>query len=144
MHDCGFRDDCCKNCFRTKDEVSQWKSLGALEKKQVLERAHAHRLTVIGATITPVEDTTQQGYYTPANEAARQEVNQWIRTGRAYDAVVDFDMLLRDPSRPTKLHLPLASPDFIHPNEAGYREMGRAIDPALFSARAAATATAAR
>ena len=113
-------------------------------QKQVLERAHAHRLTVIGATITPVEDTTQQGYYTPANEAARQEVNQWIRTGRAYDAVVDFDMLLRDPIRPTKLHLPLASPDFIHPNEAGYREMGRAIDPALFSARAAATATAAR
>ena len=99
--------------------------------KQIIERAHAQGLKVIGATITPIEDTTFAGYYTPANEAARQAVNQWIRTSKAYDAVIDFDALLRDPGRPTRLQQPLASSDYIHPNDAGYRAMANAISLSL-------------
>ena len=94
---------------------------------QIIERAHARGLTIIGATITPIEDTTFAGYYTPANEAARQTVNQWIRTSKAYDGVIDFDALLRDGSRPTKLQQPLASSDYIHPNDAGYQAMAAAV-----------------
>jgi lysophospholipase L1-like esterase len=103
--------------------------------KQIIERAHAHGLKIIGATITPIEDTTFQGYYTPSNEAARQAVNQWIRTNKAYDGLIDFDALLRDSDRPTKLQLPLASSDFIHPNDAGYRTMGNAVNLDLFKSR---------
>jgi lysophospholipase L1-like esterase len=103
--------------------------------KQIIERAHARGLTIIGATVTPIEDTTFQGYYTPSNEAARQAVNQWIRTSKAYDGVIDFDALLRDANRPTKLQLPLASSDFIHPNDEGYRAMGNAVSLDLFKAR---------
>ena len=105
--------------------------------KQIIERAHARGLTIIGATITPIEDTTFAGYYTPSNEAARQAVNQWIRTSKAYDGVIDFDALLRDANRPTKLQLPLASSDFIHPNDMGYRAMGNAVNLDLFKARPA-------
>jgi lysophospholipase L1-like esterase len=100
--------------------------------KQIIERARTHGLKIIGGTITPIEDTTFVGYYTPANEAARQAVNQWIRTSHAYDAVVDFDALLRDPARPTRLQLPYAASDFIHPNDAGYRLMANAISLDLF------------
>jgi lysophospholipase L1-like esterase len=107
--------------------------------KQIIERAHSRGLTIIGATITPIEDTTFAGYYTPSNEAARQAVNQWIRTSKTYDGVVDFDALLRDSSRPTKLQLPLASSDFIHPNDAGYRTMGNAVSLDLFKARPSTT-----
>ena len=96
--------------------------------KQIIERAHARGLKIIGATITPIEDTTFAGYYTPSNEAARQSVNQWIRTSKAYDGVIDFDALLRDSNRPTKLQLPLASSDFIHPNDDGYRTMANAVN----------------
>lgn len=95
--------------------------------KQIIERAHARGLKIIGATITPIEDTTFAGYYTPSNEAARQAVNQWIRTGKAYDGVIDFDALLRDSSRPTRLQQPLASSDYIHPNDAGYQAMAGAV-----------------
>ncbi len=96
--------------------------------KQIIDRARARGLTIIGATVTPIEDTTFAGYYTPSNEAARQAVNRWIRTSKAYDGVIDFDALLRDSNRPTKLQLSLASPDFIHPNDEGYRAMGNAVN----------------
>jgi lysophospholipase L1-like esterase len=93
---------------------------------------------VIGATLTPIEDTTFEGYYTPAHEAARQEVNRWIRTGNVYDAVIDFDAAVRDPTRPTRLQERYASPDFIHPNDAGYRAMADVIDVGLFRPRGTA------
>ena len=49
-----------------------------------------------------MEGTTFNGYFTPEHEAARQALNQWIRTSNAYDAVVDFDAALRDPNHPTR------------------------------------------
>jgi lysophospholipase L1-like esterase len=99
---------------------------------QIVERARTRGLKVIGATITPIEDTSFAGYDTASNEAARQAVNRWIRTSGAYDAVIDFDALLRDPSRPSRLQVPLAAADFIHPNDAGYRAMAAAVSLDLF------------
>jgi lysophospholipase L1-like esterase len=99
--------------------------------KQIIERAKARGLKVIGATIAPIEDTIFAGYYTPANEAARQAVNRWIRTGKAYDGIVDFDAVLRDPARPARLLEKYATVDFIHPNDAGYRAMAEAVDLGL-------------
>ena len=104
---------------------------------QIIERAHARGLKIIGATITPIEDTTFAGYYMPSNEAARQAVNQWIRTSKAYDGVIDFDAWLRDANRPTKLQQPYASSDNIHPNDAGYRAMAGAVSLDLFRPRGA-------
>jgi lysophospholipase L1-like esterase len=60
-------------------------------------------------------------------------VNEWIRRGNAYDAVVDFDRATRDPSDPKKLLAAFDSCDHLHPNDAGYRAMADAVDPALFS-----------
>ena len=105
--------------------------------RQIIGRARARGLVVIGATLTPIEDTSFEGYYTPGHEAARQTVNQWIRTGGAYDAFVDFDAVVRDAARPTRLQSQYASPDFIHPNDAGYRAMADAVDIGLFRPPAA-------
>lgn len=60
--------------------------------QQILLRAHAHRLRVIGATITPYMGSE---YYHPdaGNEADRQAVNRWIRAAGHFDAVIDFDAL---------------------------------------------------
>src|SRR5690349_22936517 len=59
-------------------------------------------------------------------EAIRQAVNQWIRTSRAFDAVVDFDAVLRDPARPARLRGDYDPGDHIHPNDLGNQEIGRA------------------
>ena len=68
----------------------------------------------------------------PILEAKRQAVNHWIRTSKAYDAVIDFDKALRDPSHPSRLLPKYDGGDHVHPNDAGYRAMTDAIDLSLF------------
>jgi lysophospholipase L1-like esterase len=62
----------------------------------------------------------------------RQAVNQWIRANRAFDGVIDFDAVVRDPDHPSRLLSRLASDDHLHPNDAGYQAMADAIDLSLF------------
>jgi lysophospholipase L1-like esterase len=100
--------------------------------RQLISRAHAHGLKLIGATISPFEGVDLPGYYSESKEATRQAVNKWIRTSGSFDGVIDFDAVLRDPAHPTRLLPRLASKDHLHPNDAGYRAMADAIDLALF------------
>jgi len=80
-------------------------------------------------TLTPLYGAA---YYTEVGETKRQALNEWIRTGKAYDAVIDFDRVTRDPENP-KMFLPIYdSCDHLHPNDAGYRAMADAIDLSLF------------
>ena len=98
-------------------------------QKQLIERAHARGLKIYGATLTPFDGAA---YFTPEGEAKRKAVNDWIRTGKAYDGVIDFDMVTRDPAAPTKFLPIYDSGDHLHPNDAGYKAMGEAVDLALF------------
>ena len=100
--------------------------------KQVIARAHAQGLAIYGATLTPFEGTTFPGYFSAAGEAKRQAVNAWIRTSNAFDAVIDFDRAVRDPSRPARMLPAFDSGDHLHPNDAGYQAMADAIDLRLF------------
>ena len=99
---------------------------------QIIERAHARGLRIYGCTLTPFEGTFP-GYYTPEGEVKRETVNKWIRTSDAYDAVIDFDKAVRDPSHPTRMLAAYDSGDHLHPNDAGYMAMANAIDLSLFS-----------
>ena len=71
--------------------------------RQLISRAHARGVKVIGATITPCEGVEIPGYYSEAKEATRQAVNKWIRTSGAFDRVIDFDAVVRDPNHPSQL-----------------------------------------
>ena len=73
-------------------------------------------------------------YYTDTGEAKRQAVNQWIRTSKAFDAVIDFDAATRDPNDPKKFLAAYDSCDHLHPSDAGYKAMADAIDLGLFKA----------
>jgi lysophospholipase L1-like esterase len=97
--------------------------------KQLIDRAHARGLKVYGATLTPFEGAA---YWTSEGEAKRQALNEWIRTSKAYDAVIDFDQVTRDPAAPTKFLPAYDSGDHLHPGDAGYRAMGEAVDLKLF------------
>jgi lysophospholipase L1-like esterase len=100
--------------------------------QQIADRAHAHRLKIFGATITAFEGSPD---YTEQGEAARQAVNRWIRTSGAFDGVVDFDAVTRDPARPTHLLASVESSGHLHPSDAGYAVMGDSIDLNLFAGR---------
>ncbi|MBV9336200.1 MAG: hypothetical protein JO243_09940, partial [Solirubrobacterales bacterium] len=86
---------------------------------------------IIGGTLTPDENTTIAGYYTPAKELTREAVNQWIRTSHAFDGVIDFDRAVRDPTDPHRLLPAYDSGDHLHPNDAGYSAMGNAVPLSL-------------
>jgi lysophospholipase L1-like esterase len=100
--------------------------------QQIILRAHAHGLRVYGATITPYVGSN---YYHPGplSEADRQTVNQWTRAPGHFDAVIDFDAVVRDPEHPDQLLPAFDCGDHLHPSPAGYKAMGAAISLDLFA-----------
>ncbi len=98
--------------------------------QQIIARARAHGTKVYGATIMPCEGVNT---YTEEGEAVRQAVNRWIRTSRAFDAVIDFDQLMRDPNHPAKMRAEYDSGDHVHPGAAGYKAMADYIPLELLS-----------
>jgi len=106
--------------------------------KQLIEQAHARGLKIYGATLTPFWGAA---YFTEVGEAKRQALNEWIRNGKGYDGVVDFDKATRDPNDPKKLLEKYDSCDYLHPSDAGYKAMGDAIDLSLFRNGPAAAAS---
>lgn len=118
-----------RGIIRTPDEI-----IAGYE--QLIERAHLHSIKVIGSPLTPFENafrgTPNQGYFTPEKEAKRIAINQWIRTSGAFDGLIDFEHVLADPAHPSAIAPRYDSGDHLHPNDAGYKAMGEAIDLKLF------------
>ncbi|MBN1481731.1 SGNH/GDSL hydrolase family protein [candidate division KSB1 bacterium] len=97
--------------------------------EHMIDLAHAEGILVYGATLLPFGGSF---YDSAEREAARQTVNEWIRNSGRFDAVIDLDAALRDPTNPLRL-LPAADTgDFLHPNETGHRMMAEAVDLTLF------------
>jgi lysophospholipase L1-like esterase len=107
--------------------------------RQLIARAHAHDMRIIGATLTPFEDTFRGnplfGYYSEEKEAKRQAVNQWIRTSGAFDGVIDFDAVTRDPNDPKHIRAEFDSGDHLHPQDTGYKAMADSIDLELLGVK---------
>jgi lysophospholipase L1-like esterase len=113
-----------------EQEVSAQQIIAGMQ--QIIERVSGRGARIIGGTLTPFEGTIYAGFYTADGEAKRQTVNRWIRTSNAFNAVVDFDAVLRDPRHPSRLRAEVDSGDHIHPNDDGYRRMADAINLTLF------------
>jgi lysophospholipase L1-like esterase len=99
---------------------------------QLVDRAHAHGIRFIAATLTPFAESfkgsPRSAYYTPAKEKIRESVNRWIRGNKSVDGLIDFDKLLADPKNSNKLNPAYNCGDNLHPNDAGYQAMANAVD----------------
>jgi lysophospholipase L1-like esterase len=96
--------------------------------KMLIARAHAKGLKIWGATLLPNAGVRKPFIRTEAGVAKRQAINAWVRSSGAFDAVVDFEQVMRDPAHPDQLLPAYDSGDHLHPNNAGYRAMAAAID----------------
>jgi lysophospholipase L1-like esterase len=96
---------------------------------QMVERAHAHGIKVIGATLTPYGGA---GYSYPPGQQIVETLNNWIRTGGVVDGYVDFYKATQDPANPTHFAAFADSGDHLHPKDAGYKAMADSIDLNLF------------
>lgn len=103
--------------------------------QQLIARAHANDIRIVGATLTPFADTFEdgplEGYYDEAKETKRLEINDWIRNSGAFDDVIDFDAAVQDPQAPDHILADYDSGDHLHPNDAGYEAMAQSIDLSL-------------
>jgi lysophospholipase L1-like esterase len=97
--------------------------------RQLIDRAHARGVKVIGATIAPYEGAM---YYSAEGEAVRSAINTWIRSGGAFDAVFDFDAAFRDPAKPTQMAAALHAGDHLHGSDAGYEAIAKSINLSVF------------
>lgn len=100
--------------------------------QQLIALARLHQVRIIGATMPPFEGalagTPFAGHYSRDKERVRRAVNHWLRTAGAFDAVVDFDAVLRDPAHPARLLPAYDSGDHLHPGDAGYQAMADAVE----------------
>lgn len=97
--------------------------------KQMIGVAHANGIFVYGATILPMKGSS---YFSTDHESIRQTVNEWIRNSDTFDAVIDLDMAMRNPSDTLSLRPEADTGDRLHPNETGHRMMADAVDLSLF------------
>jgi lysophospholipase L1-like esterase len=98
--------------------------------RQMIARAHAHGVKIYAATIMPYEGAS---YWSPAGEALRQRINQWMRTSKEWDGFVDFDAVWRDPAKPTQIKAGMGAADHLHGSDAGYAALGDSIPLNLFN-----------
>ncbi|MFF8675324.1 SGNH/GDSL hydrolase family protein [Streptomyces sp. NPDC015242] len=97
--------------------------------RQLIARARARGVRVYAPTLTPYEGDE---IFTPEGERVRRRVNEWIRTSGAFDAVMDFDAVWRDPAHPGRIRDGFHAGDHLHGSDAGCRALGDSIDLALF------------
>lgn len=97
--------------------------------RQLLVRAHERGIKVIAMTILPFEGA---GYYSPEREAMRMAVNDWFRSSREFDGVIDMEKVVADPGNPRRIASDLQGGDNLHPDGRGETKMGEAIDLRLF------------
>jgi lysophospholipase L1-like esterase len=93
--------------------------------RRLIAEAHARGVKILGGTLLPFQGSRN---CTPAGETKREALNRWIRTGRAFDGVLDFARVLADPLDPLRLNPAYDSGDHLHPNDAGYRAMAAAVN----------------
>jgi lysophospholipase L1-like esterase len=98
--------------------------------RQIIARAHASGIKVYIATMPPFAGSV---YYDSSKEQVRQAANNWIRSSGEFDAMIDFDRVLRDPGAPSRLLPAYDSGDHLHPNNTGYQVMGNTVPLLLFS-----------
>jgi lysophospholipase L1-like esterase len=116
---------------KPEEEVTADQMIAGL--KQLAMRARTAGIKIFGAPLTPFENETfLPGAWNPERERTRQAVNEWVREGGAFDAVIDFDIALRDPEHPTSMLPSYDCGDHLHPSDLGYNKMGDAIDLSLF------------
>jgi lysophospholipase L1-like esterase len=127
----GINDITAADIFTTpRDKVSAQQIIDGM--KSLIARAHKKGIKIWGATILPRAGATRRPQ-TTEGEAKRQAINAWIRTSGAFDAVIDFEQVVRDPAKPDHLNPAFDSGDHTHPNDAGYKAMAASIDLRLLT-----------
>jgi len=116
------------NMHRTaEDAITEQQLLDAYTT--LANKVHSTGLKFIVATMTPYQGAK---YYSEDGEQIREHVNQFLRTSKLFDGVIDFDKITSDPEHPLMFLPKYDSGDHLHPSDAGYTAMAAGINLKLF------------
>ena len=104
--------------------------------QEIVTRATERGIKVIGTTIITRNPQPGRGLppnlgFGPAENAGRHEINAWIQQNPDLDAILDFDVVIKDDANRDLINL-IYDCDGIHPNVFGHAAMGQAIDLGIF------------
>lgn len=116
--------------IKTQKEAEEVAKELILAYDNMITKAHSQGILVYGATILPF---AKSFYDNEHRQLARDKVNDWIRNSQRFDAVIDFDRIMQNPSNIKTILSDMHDNDFLHPNEAGYKRMGESVDLSLFN-----------
>lgn len=97
--------------------------------RMLISRAHLHDLRIVGCTLPPVAGAPM---CPPELAHQHRRLNEWIRDGGEFDAVVDVETALHDPADPGRMRADLVTADGVHPSDAGHAAIADAFDLNLF------------
>ncbi|MFV5364349.1 SGNH/GDSL hydrolase family protein [Acinetobacter oleivorans] len=117
--------------FAPKQQIPSFEALTE-GYKRVVKEAHEQGIQVIGATLLPfsgaLPNTPLDNYYQPNKDELRQRINQWMRTSKTFDGVLDLEQGLKDSKHSDRLNLIYDSGDHLHPNDRGNQQMANLVD----------------
>jgi lysophospholipase L1-like esterase len=106
--------------------------------KDIIARVKAKGIKIIGVTIIP-RDSVVPGIpdtgWNDAKTKIKNEVNDWIRKQAGFDAVLDFDKIVRDPGNPDIINIAYDCSDGVHPSPFGYFLLGKSVELGLFKGK---------
>ncbi|WP_338889993.1 SGNH/GDSL hydrolase family protein [Aeromonas rivipollensis] len=98
--------------------------------RQLLRMAREYNIRMTGVTLVPLRGTGEYGiehFYQPEKEIVRQAVNHWMRTSGEFDAVIDSDLLVREPESISRLSAHYDVGDHLHLNLEGHLRVALSV-----------------
>ena len=126
------------NDFSKNGNASVEAVTSALQRSVAHLREKQPGLRIVGATVISALGSTSPAHGFAEQDQKRRALNDFIRTSKLFDGVVDFDAETLDPQsgglKPEFVpESTMGGPgDKLHPNRTGYLAMGQAIDLGLF------------
>ena len=130
----GINDFGAANATADAVQEGYTKGVGYLRQKMPGVRIYA-------ATLTSALNSTIASHGRPEVDAKRKALNEFLRTSKIFDGVIDFDKATLDPAtgevKPEfQPNSSIGGPgDKLHPNRAGYAAMANAIDLPMITGR---------
>jgi lysophospholipase L1-like esterase len=131
-------NDFSKNGNASADEVTN-----AYKRSIAHLRKARPDMRIIGATVVSALGSSSAAHGSTEQDDKRKALNDFIRSSKLFDGVIDFDKTVTDPqSGGLKAEFVPESTtggpgDKLHPNRTGYLAMGQAIDLNLMKPRPA-------
>ena len=112
------------NKFRPMSDMPSFDDLKTGVEKLYVADCRKRNLKVYSGTLLPIYGWRT---YAAFRDDLRNALNDWMRTTKEIDGVIDFDMAVRDRVNPAAFAEGFDSGDHLHPSKKAYQRMAETV-----------------